>query len=623
MSVLIAGLYCLYLFASDAKLTEEAQFEPEPNVLFPKSTDEPSIFLLNKLWRFAGDKRPKIILYTTMFIASNSILLLGPIIFGAFIGEIQKNGLGPENILYVLLLLLAIFLKEFFFWVLHGPARVIERMVAFSAMLNYRRYLLAGLFDLRLSWHNEHDSGDTIDKVDKAGEGLFEFGQNIFQIIEIIVKLIGTSAILFFFSPFMGSLVFICAIASLLVILQFDKRLIPQYKLLNEFSNKASAAVFDALSNITTVKILHIESSVLQGVLARYAAPKSLYRSNAVLNEGKWFTGMLLFQCISLVCLGSYVYYQVRMGLITDAGVLSTLFLYLSEFMFVFFRFGSFYEQIIINKNRVANAEPIEKAFLTRESLSRSTNTAPWKHLYIKDLHFRYDDKSLMPNLNHLSFNIAQGERVAIIGESGSGKTTFLKVLHGMYPKASADLILDDKNPIKTSFADIDLNTMLVPQEPEIFSSTIRENITLGIDYDDATVIQAAQLAAFENVIQQLPKGLDSVINEKGVNLSGGQKQRLALTRALLFSKHKELILLDESTSSVDPENEYEIYQNIWQAFAGKSIIASIHKMNLLKLFDRIIMFENGKVVDNGSFNDLLLRNNSFKTMWDEFIAQS
>jgi ATP-binding cassette subfamily B protein len=191
-----------------------------------------------------------------------------------------------------------------------------------------------------------------------------------------------------------------------------------------------------------------------------------------------------------------------------------------------------------------------------------------------------------------------------------------------MYPKARAEISLDDAAFLETSFADIDLKTMLVPQEPEIFSSTIRENITLGIKYDEAIVLHAAKIAAFDHVIAQLPKGLDSIINEKGVNLSGGQKQRLALTRALLFSKNKELILLDESTSSVDPENEYKIYQNIWEAFEGKTIIASIHKMNLLKLFDRIVMFENSQIADEGSFNELLRRNANFKAMWEDFIAQ-
>jgi len=588
-----------------------------------KGIDESSIFLLRKLWHFADTKRNKIVLYVSMSIAANIIMLLGPVIFGAFIGELQKNGLNSNNIWYLLLLLLAMFGKEFFFWTLHGPARVIERMVAFYAMLNYRRFLLSGILDLRLSWHNEHDSGNTIDRVDKAGEGLFEFGQNVFQIIEIVVKLVGTSLILLFFSPLIGSLVFVCAVISLYIIFQFDKRLIPQYRRLNEFSNKASAAVFDALSNITTVKILHIENSVLKGVLARYAAPRPLFHKNAVLNEAKWFTGMMLFQCIMIAPLGFYILNELRLGTAANIQVISTLFLYLSELLFVFFRFGSVYEQITVQKNRVANAEPIERAFFTKDTLLRTGIKSDWQNLQIENLNFKYDDGATLFTLYNISFHVRRGERIAIIGESGSGKTTFLKVLHGMYPKASAVLKIDDNTPIHTSFADLDLKTMLVPQEPEIFSSTIRENITLGVDYDDAKVLHAAQMSAFLSVIEQLPKGLDSIINEKGVNLSGGQKQRLALTRALLFSKSKELILLDESTSSVDPENEYLIYQNIWEAFHGKTIIASIHKMNLLKLFDRIVMFENSRIVDEGSFNELLQKNPDFRAMWDDFIAQS
>lgn len=591
--------------------------------MFAKSAQEPCIFLIKKLWHFAGEQRKHIVLFVSMSVLANTIMLAGPIIFGAFIGEVQKHGATTKNLWYLFALLGAIFLKEFFFWTLHGPARVIERMVAFSSMLSFRRHLLAGLFDLRLSWHNEHDSGDTIDKVDKAGEGLFEFGQNIFQIVEILVKLLGTTIVLFFYSPLIASFVFVFAILSLVIVFQFDRRLVPQYRLLNEFSNKASAAVFDALSNITTVKILHIERSVLKGVLARYTAPRALFHSNVVINEAKWFTGLMLFQAIAIIPLGYFIMSGIREGREVDAGVLSTLFLYLSEFMFVFFRFGSVYEQITVQKNRVANAESLENAFHTRDSLVRTDMKSDWHNLDIKDLSFKYDDARQAMVLNNLSFHLKQGERVAVIGESGSGKTTFLKVLHGVYPKASGFLCLDDHEPIRTSFADVDLKTMLVPQEPEIFSSTIRENITLGIDYDDDKVMHSARLAAFDTVIRTLPQGLDSVINEKGVNLSGGQKQRLALTRALLFAKNKEIILLDESTSSVDPENEYEIYQNIWHAFSGKSVIASIHKMNLLKLFDRIVMFDRSRIVDEGTFNDLLSRNATFKSMWDDFIARN
>ncbi len=126
-------------------------------------------------------------------------------------------------------------------------------------------------------------------------------------------------------------------------------------------------------------------------------------------------------------------------------------------------------------------------------------------------------------------------------------------------------------------------------------------------------------MACFDDTLKQLPNWLESKVNEKWVNLSGWQKQRLALARALLFAKKKKIILLDESTSSVDPENEMEVYKNILKNFNDRTIISSIHKMNLLKFFDRIIMFEDWEIVDEGSFEKLLKNNKNFSKMWKNF----
>lgn len=571
---------------------------------------EPTIFLSKKLWAFAHNMRGHIALYCTLFIISNCLLLLTPYIFGVLIAEIQNNGVSYQNIHYFSLLLFALFLKEVLFWAFHGPARIVERMVAYSAAINYRHYLLNGLLDLGLAWHSEHDSGDTIDKVTKAGDAILDFGENVFQIFQILVKLIGTTLVLIWFSLWIGGFVFIFVIISFFVIFQFDKRLLPQYRGLNKLSNRAIAAVFDSLSNVTTVKILHIEAPVLSGVIARFKESLHLYKKNSTLNEWKWFTGNMIFQFIGLAPLFAYLYYGLSHNIPIDAGKISTLYLYLSELVFVYWGFGTFYEQLGILKNRMLNAEPIERAFLTQRKRSRRP-IGDWKELAINDLFFSYSNNEEYPDLHNISFQFKRGERIALIGESGSGKTTFLKVLHGMYPTARSSL----------NFADIDLKTMLVPQEPEIFSSTIRENITLGIDRSEQQVMRAVRMAAFDSVLAQLPKGLNSVVNEKGVNLSGGQKQRLALARALLFCHEKDIILLDESTSSVDPENELEIYRNIWAAFPDKTIIASIHKLNLLKLFDRIVIFEGGTITRQGTFDHLVKHDAAFRNAWESFVV--
>jgi len=583
------------------------------------SSQEPTVFLMRKLWSFSPKQHGFIVLYSVMLVIANIILLMHPLIFGAVVSEIQRNGVTKSNLSQLTFLLSLLFGQILAFWVFHGPARVIERMVAFWAELNYRRYLMRGVLSLDLTWHGEHDSGDTIDKVNKASDGLTQFGQNIFQIIQLIVKLLGTVAVLIWFSPAIGVSVFAIVLFSFFIVLQFDKRLLHQYRVLNKLANKASASVFDALSNITTIKILNIENPVAKGVMLRFKDSSKLFRANAELNEWKWFVGNSIFQGIEVVPLIAYLYFSVLTGRSADVGRFSTLYLYLSNLIFVWFGFGSFYEQLTLFKNRILNAEPIEKAFESQRHILRKRVEFS-QTVSIRDLNFGYNSEAEELHLDRINLKFNRGERIAVIGESGAGKTTFLKVVHGMYPKAQALIQVDEQKPISTNFADIDLQTMLVPQEPEIFSSTIQENMTLGIKYTEEAVLNAVEISAFDTVLKNLPNGLDSVINEKGVNLSGGQKQLLALARAILFSADKEIILLDESTSSVDSENETIIYQRIFREFKDKTLIASIHKMNLLKFFDRIVIFDKSRIADEGTFEDLLERNLDFQKAWKKFV---
>ncbi|MEK7113823.1 MAG: ATP-binding cassette domain-containing protein, partial [Patescibacteria group bacterium] len=127
-------------------------------------------------------------------------------------------------------------------------------------------------------------------------------------------------------------------------------------------------------------------------------------------------------------------------------------------------------------------------------------------------------------------------------------------------------------------------------------------------------------MAAFSDVLKRLPKGLESNIVEKGVNLSGGEKQRLALARGLLASKDKDIILLDEPTSSVDFHNELYIYENIFASFPKKTVISSIHRLHLLSLFDEIFFFKDGKIITRGTLEELKTNSPEFMSLWDKYL---
>ncbi len=227
--------------------------------------------------------------------------------------------------------------------------------------------------------------------------------------------------------------------------------------------------------------------------------------------------------------------------------------------------------------------------------------------LVLKDLNFKYvvnteskvddsikDEKVIFDlHINELHFE--KGKSYAFVGESGCGKTTTMKILAALVELEGYSLVV---NAERLRLENIRDTVMLIPQEPELFSNTIRENITLGLPFTESEVDEVLNMVNMKDTVDGLPEGRESKVFEKGVNLSGGQKQRLALARGVLFAKNKEMILLDEPTSSVDQENEERIYEALIKISQNKILISSVHKRNLLKFFDYVIHFEKGRVTD-------------------------
>jgi len=213
---------------------------------------------------------------------------------------------------------------------------------------------------------------------------------------------------------------------------------------------------------------------------------------------------------------------------------------------------------------------------------------------------------------------ILKGEKIALIGSSGSGKTTILKVMRGLYQVNSGEVYLENKK-LKNRFNTISEDIALIPQEPEIFATTIRENITLGLAIKTDIINEYLEMVNLQKTIEKMPHKLNSTTVEKGVNLSGGEKQRLALARGLMAAENKEILLLDEPTSSVDSDNELRIYKNIFSKFENKTIISSIHRLHLLSLFDKIYFFENGKIIASGNLQELIETSEKFKEIWEKY----
>lgn len=245
--------------------------------------------------------------------------------------------------------------------------------------------------------------------------------------------------------------------------------------------------------------------------------------------------------------------------------------------------------------------------------------------LEVRDLQTHYvtfGGTRVVKAVEGLSFTLREGETLGIVGESGSGKTTLLSLLRGLYqPEPGLEIDVDGGEPIQPKDIQTWLDRLneavtLFPQEPEIFENTIAYNITLGLPFSEAEIIDVCDTAHFTEVVRNLPQGLGSDIREKGVNLSGGQKQRLALARGILAARDSSLALLDEPTSSIDPRTEAMIYDNLFTAFSDKAIISSIHRLHLLPRFDHIYILQQGRIVAGGSFDDLRANDPIFRELW-------
>ncbi len=578
-------------------------------------SEEPTVYLFKKMWGFSKDNRRQVILFVLLFIIANLIDFLNPLVIAWLLNTLQQEGLAdPIKLISITSLVLLTTVAQ---WACHGPARVLERNNAFLARAHFKKYLLDGVLQLPASWHSEHHSGDTIDKVQQASAGLFRFSSNTFLVMEFIVKLVSSFIALTYFNIHSLYIVILVTAISAYITLHYDKRLKVQYKQLNTQENVISAKVYDTISNITTIIILRIEKLLSAELFKKIMAPFTLYRNNATLSEVKWFLVSCAARVLIVLVIVSYVIQQSLTNGVILVGTLYVLYGYTDRISGLFYRFAGMYGDIVKDKASVENVDEIAALF-EKKKAEKQASLANWKRLVIDGLTFSYHGNEGDLHLNSVGLTIHRGERIALIGESGSGKTTFLKLLRGIYEPKKANMVLDDQE-LSSGIKTVESHITLIPQDAELFATTILENITMGVSHSPEYVKKYAKLACFDHVAMRLPKEYKSKVNERGVNLSGGEKQRLALSRGLLACKDKEIILLDEPTSSVDAKNELAIYDNIFREFKGKTIISTIHRLNLLDRFDTIYMFSGGRIIAQGSLSELLKTSPAFRGLWKKY----
>lgn len=222
--------------------------------------------------------------------------------------------------------------------------------------------------------------------------------------------------------------------------------------------------------------------------------------------------------------------------------------------------------------------------------------------IHLQNICFRYGDGPLV--LDNLSLTIKAGEKVALVGASGGGKTTLVQIILGLYPPESGTIFFNGVPVTEIGMDKVREHVATVLQQPALFNDTVRMNLTLGKPYSDEKLWQALEIAQLDQTIHDLEREFDTLIGRDGIRLSGGQRQRLAIARMVLSDP--KLVILDEATSALDTTTEQHLHEALQTFLTGRTTLIIAHRLSAVKQADRALVFEDGKIIEQGSHDELI-----------------
>ncbi|RYB07795.1 ABC transporter ATP-binding protein [Lichenibacterium ramalinae] len=460
---------------------------------------------------------------------------------------------------------------------------------------------------LSTEWHANSFAGSTVRKITRGMWALDELNDMLLlSFLPSLVVLLGTMALLGARWPSVGALVGLCAAVYIGAVLVLTTRVLaPASALSNAQDTRISGAISDAVGNNAVVKAFGAEAreeARLDRVLAKWQrrTRRTWRRGNL---SGTLQLSILLVFRTAIVGLGLRLWWDGRAAPGDIAYVLTTYFVvhgYLRDI-----------GQQINRLQRGVN-EMVELVALDAEPLGVA-DRADARPLAVAAGALRFEGVTFhypghaAPLYRDLDVAIPAGQRVGLVGRSGSGKTTFVKLVQRLYDPTGGRISLDGQDVAHVTQASLRAQVAIVPQEPVLFHRSLRENIGYGRPGASAEAIErAARLANAHGFIARLPRGYDTPVGERGVKLSGGERQRVALARAFLADA--PILILDEATSSLDSESEALVQEAMERLMRGRTAIVVAHRLSTVRALDRILVFDRGRIVEDGTHAALLAR---------------
>jgi len=373
-----------------------------------------------------------------------------------------------------------------------------------------------------------------------------------------------------------------------------------------------SGKIVDAVTNVMNSK-LFARNEHERGYLSRYLdhEVRAARRTFWFMERMRWFQFIATLSLqVGMIAYGARLWMDQRISVGSFAMVASLLLLVINDIRNLSRRFLEFFEYVgnitdgvtvIIRPHEITDSDGARKLTVTRGEIR------------FENVHFAYGGG--MEVFRGLNLTIRPGERVGLVGFSGSGKSTFVNLILRLFDIQQGRILIDGQDVRDVTQDSLRQSISMISQDPMLFHRSLLDNMRYGsLDATDAEVQDAAQRAHAHEFIASLPEGYDSLVGERGVRLSGGQRQRVAIARALL--KNAPIFFLDEATSSLDSVTERHIQESIESLMAGRTAIVIAHRLSTIAHLDRIVVFHDGEVVEDGTHAELLARKGHYARMW-------
>ncbi|WP_286272723.1 ABCB family ABC transporter ATP-binding protein/permease [Thalassotalea hakodatensis] len=470
------------------------------------------------------------------------------------------------------------------------------------------------LHAMDLNFHLERQTGGLSRDIDRGTSGIsFLMRFMVFNVLPTLIEIAMVIAILLINYGLWFALITLLSIVFYIAYSVFATEWRTKYvRAANKADSSSNTRAIDSLLNYETVKYFTneaYEAKAYDKQLAMWEQAKIKNRLTLFALNG----GQAFIISIAMTAMLGLAAHQVTYGEMTLGD-----FVLVNAFMMQLFIplnfLGFVYREM---KGSLANIEQMFGLLNAKPTVSDREGASNLQlnngEIIFDNVGFSYHHER--PIIKNFSLKIPAGARVAIVGESGSGKSTLVKLLFRFYDSQQGNIFIDDQNITQVTQQSVRENIGIVPQDTVLFNDTIRENIRYGNPTaSDQQVARATELAHLSQFIEQLPKGFDTTVGERGLKLSGGEKQRVAIARTIL--KNPKIIVFDEATSSLDSHSERAILAALKDLSSDHTSLAIAHRLSTIIDADNIVVMHQGEIIEQGTHQELLNNKGRYYSMW-------